>query len=106
MAIQELMCAVCEGVRGDYQALHAHLLQSHAEQVVIEQEGTRRYYRVVCPLCQESYRQALKSGHAGQPFVEEFEEDIRLVGSDILLQHLIGEHPSEMGLAEVGEGFT
>jgi len=104
MAIVELKCALCADAQGNYQVLHSHLLQAHADQVVIEEEGTRRYYRVVCPLCEESYRQAIKSGHAGQPFVEEFEKDIRLVGSDILLQHLIGEHPEGMGLKGQEDG--
>jgi hypothetical protein len=98
VAVVTLRCGVCAGVTGDYQALHRHIFNDHQELVVIERDGPRMYYRVVCPICSQSYRQAIKGGMADEEFVSEFESDIRLVGSDILLQHLIGEHSVEMGV--------
>lgn len=96
--VRIITCPSCEGFWGDYRALHQHLFSSHPSQVRIGTEGRQRYFEVLCPLCDETYRQSIKRGSAGGEFVDEFEPDIRLVGSDILLQHLIGEHASSLGV--------
>ena len=93
-----LHCPVC-GEEGDYRGLHLHLKSLHPETVAVGKDGPKRYFEVRCPLCSERYRQGIKTGKASEEFVEEFEGDIRLVGSDILLQHLIGEHPDRVGIA-------
>ncbi len=92
-----LHCPICrEG--SDYRGLHLHLKGGHPDMVTIATDVPRRYFEVRCPLCPESYRQTLKTGKATIEFVEEFEDDIRLVASDILLQHLIGEHAERIGI--------
>jgi len=77
--------------------LHAHLVDAHGETVRIDR-GARPSYEVRCPLCGEHYRQAIKRGRADRSFLEVFEHDVRVVGADILLQHLIGQHPEAMGV--------
>lgn len=91
-------CPICEDYSGDYRAMHQHLLAHHPEQVKIGTQANKQYFEVDCPLCDENYRQLIKRGNVGSDFVQEFEPDIRLVGSDILLQHLIGEHSASLGV--------
>lgn len=91
-----LTCFVC-GEQGSYHAVHAHLVDAHPELVVIE-SGQRPSYAVRCPVCGDSYRQAIKRGRADSAFVAAFERDVRVVGMDIVLQHVIGEHPDTVGV--------
>lgn len=93
-----MKCPVCQDFSGDYRGMHQHLFTLHPEQIKIGIQASQRYFEVDCPLCEENYRQLIKRGRVGSDFVEEFESDIRLVGSDILLQHLIGEHASSLGV--------
>jgi len=90
-------CPTCDEASLGYESLHRHLIARHPELVAIVAKGSRPSYRVNCPLCEEVYVQAIKRGHPEDGFIEEFEVDIRLVGMDILVQHLIGEHPNEVG---------
>ncbi|ACU53911.1 hypothetical protein Afer_0972 [Acidimicrobium ferrooxidans DSM 10331] len=91
-----LTCFVC-GEQGSYRSLHAHLVDAHPELVVIE-SGPRPSYALRCPVCGEAYRQAIKRGRADRDFVAAFERDVRVVGMDIMLQHVIGEHPDAVGV--------
>ncbi|MHB8191231.1 MAG: hypothetical protein ACYDHP_12600 [Ferrimicrobium sp.] len=94
-----LTCPGC-GFNAGYQGLHEHIARGHASWIVIESESVSRCYELVCPVCGESYRQAIKPGYRDDAFVGEFETEIRLVGADMLLQHLIGEHPDVLGVPD------
>ncbi|WP_276957448.1 hypothetical protein [Ferrimicrobium acidiphilum] len=96
-------CPACEAMQLGYEGMHRHLIEIHSALVEIIATGSRPSYCVKCPLCDDVYRQAIKRGHPDAGFVQEFELDIRLVGMDILVQHLIGEHPIEIGYPR-GEG--
>ncbi len=90
MALGLLRCVVC-GASAYYQGLHEHLVAKHPE--LVEVRGApHASYAVECPVCHERYEQRIKRGSAAESFLTEFERDVRLVGGDILLQHLIGEH--------------
>lgn len=97
--VQELRCPFGD-FSGGYLGLHQHLNSEHPQCVAFVARGSRHYYEVHCPSCELVYSQAIKSGQVDDEFVEEFQAEIRLVGSDILVQHLIGEHPSEVLVGE------
>lgn len=88
VAISCPLCSFQGGARG----LHTHLSQEHKEVVRIEQSGAKRYYEVRCPTCGVSHRQDIKPGYMDPAFIEGYEEEIRLVATDMLVNHIIGEH--------------
>jgi hypothetical protein len=90
-----MQCPACEAQGFGYEGMHRHLATEHPELVEISSAG-RSSYTVKCPLCDDVYRQAIKRGHPDADFIREYEDEIRLVGTDILVQHLIGEHPNEV----------
>jgi phage terminase large subunit GpA-like protein len=73
-------------------ALHAHLAETHGEQIRTYPMGDRQFYEVVCPHCGESYDQRIKKAGADDAFVAEFEQQIRMVAFDMLINHLLVEH--------------
>ena len=76
---------------GSPRGLHEHFAMVHPELVEISTIGTKWYYEVKCPSCTETYRQAIRPGADGE-FAGEYEEEIRAVAMDIVLNHYLGEH--------------
>ena len=72
--------------------LHAHLAEVHPDRVVLRQEQGRTLYAVACPVCGDEYERAIKPRSLDPAFLEEHEREIRLVGFDMLVNHLIAEH--------------
>jgi hypothetical protein len=84
-------CPWCEHeahVRG----LHAHLVDEHLEQVGLELRGSRRFYRITCPECDEFHEQEIKPRYNDPAFLDEYRREIALVGFDMLINHLLAEH--------------
>lgn len=73
-------------------ALHAHLGETHPEQVRFEDKMGRSFYGIECPVCGDSYQQQIKPRGRDSAFVEEFSAQIRLVAFDMLVNHLMAEH--------------
>lgn len=90
MMIESVSCPSDEFV-GSPRGLHAHFAESHTELVVINKSGAKWFYEVKCPSCTETYHQDIRPG-ADEEFASEYEEEIRAVALDILLNHFLGEH--------------
>jgi hypothetical protein len=84
-------CSVELGIR----ALHAHLVEDHAERIESEPYGDSTAYVVTCPLCGEHYRKVMRKSGKVAGFVDEFDRHIRLVAFDMLINHLLAEHESQ-----------
>ncbi len=87
-------CPYCDVELG-IRALHAHLADSHADRVTSEPFLDSVAYVVTCPECGESYRRQMRKSAKDSEFVTEFERDIRLVAFDMLINHLLAEHPTQ-----------
>jgi hypothetical protein len=64
----------------------------HADRVALKQAESRTLYAVACPVCGAEYERAVKPGSLDPAFLDEYEWEIRLVGFDMLVNHLIAEH--------------
>lgn len=84
-------CPWCE-FSGTPRALHAHLSEAHPEGVKFEDRGKRRVYVIECPVCGAGYDQTIKPRLNDPGFIEEFQDQIRLVAFDMLVNHLMAEH--------------
>ncbi len=91
-----MRCPWCE-FEGDPRPLHGHLASDHPERIGFVERGGRSRYEVVCPICSESYDQVIKPRLDDPSFVEEYRQEIRLVGFDMLVSHLLGAHPEGVG---------
>lgn len=72
--------------------LHEHLQADHAEQVRTQERQGRQFYVITCPVCGTSYDQRVKKAQGRPDFVAEFEREIRMVATDMLVNHLLAEH--------------
>lgn len=61
--------------------------------VRLEERASGQVYALECPTCGSGYEQRIKPGHRDPGFVDEHEREIRLVAFDMLVHHLIAEHP-------------
>ncbi|MHB8296634.1 MAG: hypothetical protein ACYDH5_18890 [Acidimicrobiales bacterium] len=86
-----MRCPWCE-FEGQPRQLHAHLAERHEEGVTFEERGSRMIYAVKCPLCGEGYEHPIKPGSNDPSFLQEYQREIRLVGFDMLVNHMLGEH--------------
>ena len=84
-------CPWCD-FQGEPRTLHAHLGQAHPDGVVFERRGESQWYRITCPVCDEGYEHVIKPRSRDPHFVKEFQNEIRLVAFDMLVNHMIGEH--------------
>lgn len=75
--------------------LHAHLADQHADRVRFDDLGERSAYAVVCPYCEEQYRQPMRKSAGDAEFLREHGRQIRLVAFDMLINHLLAEHEPE-----------
>ncbi len=89
-----MRCPFCED-EGAPRALHSHLEATHPEQVVITESSGKLVYSVTCPRCDARYEHSLKGRAGTNAFALEHAREIRLVGFDMLVNHLIAEHVSE-----------
>jgi hypothetical protein len=86
-----MTCPYC-GLQAPPRQLHAHLAEAHPEGVAFVERGSRRFYALDCPICHAGYEQAIKPGVGDPAILVELEREIRLVGFDMLVNHLLGEH--------------
>ncbi|MHB1928566.1 MAG: hypothetical protein ACYDEN_02340 [Acidimicrobiales bacterium] len=96
-----MTCPWC-GFRASLRLLQAHLVEAHPEQVAFERRGARQVYAIRCPVCGAGYDQTIKPRLDDPTFVEEFQQEIRLVAFDMLLNHLVGEHEPAATSGEEG----
>lgn len=96
-------CPWCD-FDGAPRQLHAHLGETHPEQVVFEERIGRTFYGITCPTCDDGYRQEIKPRGRDPGFVEEFNAQIRLVAFDMLVNHLLVEHDPEAAAVVDAEG--
>lgn len=85
-------CPYCE-FAGGWNALHAHLFEQHSDRVGTEELADRTVYVVTCPHCAAVYHKPIKK--ADPQFLVEFDRQIRLVALDMLMTHLLAEHPGD-----------
>lgn len=88
-----MRCPWCDR-EGPPRALHAHLAERHPEEVRVEERLRMPFYVVVCPLCGQDHRAPIKPRGRDPAFLEEFRREIALVAFDMLVNHLLAEHPS------------
>lgn len=105
MIIEKVSCPL-DDFSGTPRGLHEHFAFVHPELVEISTIGTKWYYEVSCPTCTDKYRQAIRPGSDGE-FASEYEEEIKAVALDILLNHYLGEHvladlEREAGISDSG----
>ncbi len=84
-------CPWCD-FEGHPRALHEHLGGSHPEVVRFEERGSERFYAIECPVCRQGYEHVVKPRLRDPGFMDEFQQEIRLVGLDMLVNHLLVEH--------------
>ncbi len=88
-------CPFCD-FEGPRPEGHAHLTDEHADEVKTWQSRTgRRYYRLDCPMCDESYQKEVKPRLNDPTFLTEYSREIRVVAFDMFLYHLAGAHDKE-----------
>lgn len=86
-----MKCPCCT-YEGSLRPLHRHLADNHPELVRFEDRSTRRVYALNCPVCGVGYEQTIKPRLNDPEFIAQYENEIRLVALDMLLNHLVGEH--------------
>lgn len=97
-----MRCPYCDH-EATPRALHAHLDTDHPDEVVLTESSGRLVYKVTCPRCDSHYEQAVKGRAATAAFAAEHAREIRLVGFDMLVNHLIAEHATEEEVMDTGE---
>jgi hypothetical protein len=94
-----MKCPFCGDDR-TIRALHAHLADDHPGEIGTEPHGDRTVYVVTCPYCSAQHRQPIKKSAGNAEFLVEFEQQIRLVAFDMLINHVLAEHEPETALPE------
>lgn len=82
---------------GGPRSVHAHLSEAHAEQVRVEERGTRRLYAIECPVCGAGYEHEVKPRLRDPAVMQEIQTEIRMVAFDMLVNHLLVEHEPATG---------
>jgi hypothetical protein len=77
---------------GPPRALHAHLAEAHPDGVRFEERMGRSFYALTCPVCGDGYEHQIKPRGRDPSFVAEYQDQIRLVAFDMLVNHLMAEH--------------
>ncbi|HSG14291.1 MAG TPA: hypothetical protein VLA22_10520 [Gaiellaceae bacterium] len=86
-----MRCPWCE-FDGPPRSLHGHLADVHPEHVRFEEGSRGLVYAIECPTCGAGYEKAIKPRSRDPAFIEEYEREVRLVGFDMLINHLLAEH--------------
>jgi hypothetical protein len=86
-------CPYCD-FSGNRDSVHAHLGETHGEHVSVrvDEAKDRRYYGIVCPVCDAPWEAEIKPRGRDPNFLTEFDREIKLVAFDMLLRHIEGEH--------------
>jgi len=89
-------CPFCseQGARMD---VHHHMVEAHPQQIEMwkDERTGRMRYRVVCPVCQADYEHRVKPRSTDPTFLERFATEVRMVGFDMLLNHMTAEHEED-----------
>ncbi len=90
-----MKCPFCK-FEGPRPETHAHLTDTHADEVKTwETTWGRRYYKLECPLCDETYEREVKPRLTDPTFLAEYSREIRLVAFDMFLYHMAAAHEKE-----------
>ncbi len=86
-------CPFCDE-RGARHEVHAHIVTAHPERLETghDEQSGRMHYRVACPVCEDSYEHRVKPRSRDADFLETFAAEIRMVGFDMLLNHMEAAH--------------
>ena len=90
-------CPLCDFGAAAPQALHAHLGERHGDAVTTSERHGKAFYEITCPRCGARYEHAVRKGAHDPGFLAEFEQEIQMVALDMLVHHLIAEHPQQTG---------
>lgn len=89
-------CPFCpeSGARHD---VHLHIVQAHADEIEMWTDANtgRMRYRIVCPVCGADYEHRVKPRSTDPTFLTTFATEVRMVGFDMLLNHMTAEHEEE-----------
>ena len=85
-------CPYCD-FSGKRPELHNHLVENHGDTLGkrVDEFTGHTFFKVTCPVCNDSYEQVTKKARRDPSFVSEYEHEIRLVVFDMLLYHMQGE---------------
>ena len=88
-----MTCPFC-GVGASRPAVHRHLVDVHGDRVSTEADAAegQMFYVIACPRCDGAIRHQVKPRWRDPGFLQEFQEEIRLVAFDLLLYHLEDAH--------------
>lgn len=91
-----MRCAYCE-FEGPRPEMHAHLTDVHGDEVKtwLSEGSGRRYFELVCPDCDDSFRHQIKPRYRDPNFLEEYSREIRIVAFDQFLYHRQLAHEEE-----------
>lgn len=89
-------CPYCSE-RGARTEVHRHMVDVHPERVETWKDETtgRMRYRVACPRCGADYEHRVKPRSRDPSFLTTFATEVRMVGFDMLLNHMTAEHGEE-----------
>lgn len=89
-------CPYCSA-RGARTEVHRHMVDAHPERVEMWTDETtgRMRYRVACPCCGADYKHRVKPRSRDPSFLTTFAAEVRMVGFDMLLNHMTAEHGEE-----------
>ncbi|MFP5361856.1 MAG: hypothetical protein ACLGI5_03915 [Thermoleophilia bacterium] len=73
------------------------MVDAHPERVEMWTDETtgRMRYRVACPCCGADYEHRVKPRSRDPSFLTTFAAEVRMVGFDMLLNHMTAEHGEE-----------
>lgn len=98
-----MACPFCQEPCQGWRALHRHLADAHADQVVRREDlQSGLSFHVSCPRCGWRFEQPLRGRRRDAAFLEEFAAEITLVAFDQLMVHWIEDHASSDELAAMG----
>lgn len=89
-------CPFC-AESGDRMHVHRHLVDAHPERIETWTDANtgRMRYRVECPRCGADYEHRVKPRSKDPTFLETFATEVRMVGFDMLLNHMTAEHEED-----------
>lgn len=89
-------CPYCSA-GGTRTEVHRHMVDVHPERVETwtDEKTGRMRYRVVCPRCGDDYEHRVKPRSRDPSFLTTFATEVRMVGFDMLLNHMTAEHGEE-----------
>lgn len=100
-------CPFCPH-RGSREEVHLHLVDGHADRVEAwtEADSGHMHYRVACPHCGDAYEHRIKPRSHDPSFLGAFAREIRMVGFDMLLNHVEAAHGADVPAEGAAEGTS